>query len=149
MKLFFRLLILYVLFLIQTAITRPQLDLVVLGLIIFSLHDTPIYALILGLWSGILLGLVNPVNFGFHIFAFTTIAYTCNYLRRYIYKYKIYFISILFISLSFRYVLTLIFIRAQQSFLMWLLATAVILTIALPLENFFVKIFYTAPIFRH
>jgi hypothetical protein len=148
MKLIFRLLLLYLLFLIQTAIAKPQLDLVVLGLVIFSLHDTPVFSIILGAWGGILLGLVSPVHFGFHIIALTTIAFACNNIRRFIYKYKTYFISILIIALLFKYVLSLIFLGAQQSFLSWLFATLIILIIAIPLENLIIKVFYPAPIFR-
>lgn len=142
MKLIFRLVVMYLLFLIQTAITRPQLDLVLLGLAIFCLHDTLIFSIILGIWCGILLGLTSPLHFGFHIIALTVIAYACNNIRRFIYKYKSYFIGILLITILIKYILSLIFLGAQQSFASWILATLIILLIAIPLENLFIKVFY-------
>jgi hypothetical protein len=113
-----------------------------LGLVIFSLHDTPVFSLILGAWAGILLGLISPVHFGFHIFALTTIAFACNNIRRFIYKYKSYFISILLLALLFKYFLSLIFLGAHQSFLSWIVSVIIILIIAIPLENLIVKLFY-------
>ncbi len=142
MKLIFRLVVLYLLFLIQTAVIRPQLDLVVLGLVIFCLHDTLMFSIILGVWCGILLGLVNPLHFGFHIIVLSFIAYACNNIRRFIYKYKSYFIGILIIAILFKYILSLIFLGAQQSFVSWILATLIILLIAIPLENLTVNVFY-------
>ncbi|MBS4015525.1 MAG: hypothetical protein KGZ86_03715, partial [Candidatus Latescibacteria bacterium] len=99
MKIVIRLLIIYLLFLIQTAIGRPQIDLIVLALVIFSLHDPVLYALILGIWGGFLLGLLNPISFGIHIIILTTIAFTSSMIRRFIYKDKIYFLIILLLAL--------------------------------------------------
>lgn len=147
MKLVFRLLTLYILFLIQCAISRPQIDLIILGLIIFSLHDSIIFALILSSWSGILLGLVNPVYFGFHIFTLTLIAFGVNNIRRFIYKYKSYFLSIIVVALFIKYILVLIFIGAQQSFWHWLLSVLIILIISIPLENLITRFFYSASVF--
>jgi len=142
MKLLLRLLILYILFLIQTAIIRPQFDFVLLGLVIFTLHDSSIFSLILAVWGGILLGLINPIYFGFHIIIITLIAFACNNIRRYIYKYKVYFITILFIALLFKYIVFLIFLRSNQSFFVWFLSTVIILTVAIPLESLILKVFY-------
>ena len=142
MKLFLRILFLYLIFLTQTAISRPQIDLVLLVLVIFCLHDTLLFSLVLGIWSGILLGLVNPVHFGFHIFAFASIAYASNNIRRFIYKNKTYYLVIVLIAILFKYLLSLIFLGAQHSFLSWLLATLIILITAIPLENLIARIFY-------
>jgi hypothetical protein len=142
MKLAFRILSLYILFLIQCAISRPQIDLLILGLIIFSLHDSMIYSLILSAWCGILLGLVNPVHFGFHIFTLTLIAFGVNNIRRFIYKYRSYFISIIILALLIKYIIVLIFIGAQQSFWHWLLSVLIILILSIPLENLITRIFY-------
>lgn len=146
MKLVLRLLILYILFLIQTAIVRPQFDFVLLGLVIFTLHDPSIFSLILGVWVGILLGLINPIYFGFHIIIITLIAFACNNIRRYIYKYKVYFITILFFALLFKYIVSLIFLRSNQSFFVWFLSTVIILTVAIPLESLILKVFYPVPL---
>jgi hypothetical protein len=142
MKITIRLLIIYLLFVIQTAIGRPQLDLVVLGLIILSLHDPGLYAMILGIWGGFLLGLLNPMNFGVHIIILTTIAFASSTIRRFIYKDKIYYIIILLLALVFKYLVSLIIIRTTQPFSIWLLQVAIILILAIPFEMFFANIFY-------
>ncbi len=148
MKLVFKILVLYVVFLIQTLITQPQVDLVLLILVIFALHDTQADALILGAWAGILLGLTNPMHFGFHIALMTAIAFASNHIRRFIYKYISYFIGIILIAILFKYLIFLIFLGAQQSFLYWLLGTLIVLVIAIPLENLIVKLFYPTPVFE-
>lgn len=142
MRIFLRLLFIYLLFLIQTAITRPQLDLVVLLLVIFSLHDSSLYAIICAIWAGFLLGLVNPIGFGIHIAILTVIAFTSSTVRRFIYKDKIYFIVILLLSLFFKYLVSIVFIRSAQPFSAWLLQVGIILGLAIPIETFFVNIFY-------
>lgn len=142
MKILFRLIIIYMLFLIQTAIAHPQLDLLVLGLVIFSLHDTSLYAVITGIWAGFLLGLVSPISFGIHIVILTAIAYTSSTIRRFIYKDKIYLIIILLLALLFKYIVSLIFIRSIQPFSAWLLQVLIVLVLAIPLEIFFVNIFF-------
>lgn len=142
MKIVFRLLLIYILFLIQTAIPRPQLDLVLLAVVILTLHDPPLYALITACWTGFLLGLLNPLSFGFHIVILTIIAYGCNNIRRFIYKDKIYFIVILLLSILFKYITSLIFLEATQSFITWLIATIIILIISVPLESLISNIFY-------
>ncbi len=142
MKVFLRLLFVYIFFLIQTAIVRPQLDLVLLLIVVLSLHDTPIYAIVSGVWAGFLAGLVNPVNFGIHIVIFATIAFVLSVIRRFIFKDKIYFIAILILSMLFKYLISLIFIHSIQPFSGWLLQLVVILTLAIPLEIFFINVFY-------
>ncbi|MEO0083341.1 MAG: hypothetical protein ABIK33_03010 [candidate division WOR-3 bacterium] len=142
MKLVFKLLFLYLLFLIQTIINRPQIDLIVLGLVIFSLYDTPITAIVLGIWAGFLLGLVNQAYFGFHIIILTLVAYASNNVHRYLYKYKLYFLAIVLLALLFKYLTTLIILRNVQPFGIWLLSTLIMLLIALPLENLIIKMFY-------
>ena len=142
MKVVFRLLLIYVLFLIQTAIPRLQLDLALLAVVILALHDPPLYALITACWTGFLLDLLNPLSFGFHIVIITVIAYGANNIRRFIYKEKIYFIVILLLSILFKYITSLIFLKATQTFLMWFIATVIILIISVPLESLITNIFY-------
>jgi cell shape-determining protein MreD len=142
MKILIRLLLLYFLFLIQTSIPKPQLDLVLLALVIFSLHDTSLYSLIMSLWSGFLIGLLNPFSFGFHIVIFTIIAFACNNIRRIIYKDKIYYLFILFLSLLFKYIMSTIIMHGQQWVISWCIATIIILILAIPLESLILNIFY-------
>ncbi len=101
-----------------------------------------VYALTLSAWCGILLGLVNPVHFGFHIFTLTLIAFGTNNIRRFIYKYRSYFIIIIILALLIKYILILIFIGAHQSFWHWLLSVIIILILSIPLENLIIRIFY-------
>ena len=142
MRIIFRLLLIYLLFLIQTAVARPSLDLVLLGLVIFALHDPPSYALITAIWAGFLLGLVNPISIGFHITVLTAIAFACNNIRRIIYKNIFYFLSIVFFALLFKYLLSLIFLRGGPNFLTWLVSITIILVIAIPIESLIINIFY-------
>lgn len=142
MRLFFSIFFLYILFLIQTVLAPFPLDLVILGLIIFSLHDTTINSLILGIWTGILLGLINPIHFGFHIIVMAVIAYTSNSIHRFIYRQKIYFIGILLVALIFKYLMSFIITPGQIRFIYWLLSVIILLAIALPSETLIIKLFY-------
>lgn len=142
MRLFFKLLLIYLLFLIQTAIPRPSLDLVLLGVVVLSLHDTLANSFIISVWAGFLLGLVNPMSFGFHITIMTIIAYACNNIKRFIYKYKVYFLSIVFLSLLFKYLVSLIFLQANPNFLFWLISIAIVLILAIPVESLTNKLFF-------
>jgi hypothetical protein len=148
MKIVFRMLLIYLLFLIETAIGRPSLDLVLLGIVILSLHDSVVYTLIIGIWAGFLLGLVNPLNFGFHITLITTIAFAINSIKRFIYKYKVYYLSIVFLSLLFKYLMLLIFLHSNYNFLSWLLSIAIVLILAIPVDSLINKIFYPTSIFQ-
>ncbi len=142
MRLFFSILFLYVLFLIQAVLAPFPLDLVILGLIIFSLHDTTVNSLILGIWTGILLGLINPIHFGFHIIVMAVIAYTSNSIHRFIYRQKIYFIGILLVALIFKYLMSLIIAPNPIQFTHWLLSVIILMAIALPSETLIIKLFY-------
>jgi hypothetical protein len=148
MKVIFRMILIYLLFLTETAIARPVLDLVLLGVVVLSLHDSAIDALIIGIWAGLLLGLVNPINFGFHITFITIIAFAVNSIRRFIYKYKAYYLSIVFLSLLFKYLMSLIFLRGSHNFLAWLLSIVIVLILAVPLEILIDKIFYPSSMFQ-
>lgn len=148
MKIFYKLLLIYILFLIETAIVQPSLDLLLLGIVILSLHDSLTNSLIISLWAGFLLGLVSPTSFGFHITIMIIIAFACNNIKRFIYKYKVYFLTILFLSLLFKYLVSLIFLHGTPHFLSWLLSIAIILILAIPLESLITKIFYPPSIFQ-
>ncbi|MEO0092076.1 MAG: hypothetical protein ABIK61_05165 [candidate division WOR-3 bacterium] len=142
MRLFFSIIFLYFLFLIQVSCNSFPLDLTILGLIIFSLHETAINSLILGIWSGLLLGLVNPINLGFHIFVMTIIAYASNSIHRFIYKQRVYLIGMLLVALIFKYLVGLIMTPSPMRFISWLLSVIVLTAIALPLEILITKLFY-------
>ncbi len=142
MKIFIRLFFIYLFFLIQIAIRYPPLDLLVLILVIFALHDPTRDALILGTVAGFLMSLANPLNFAIPIFIYATIGFITSITRRFIYKERIYFLLILLISLIFKYLISLLFFKTTPRLTTWLLQTTLILVLAIPLEIFFSKIFY-------
>ncbi|MCX7785909.1 MAG: hypothetical protein N2201_06785 [candidate division WOR-3 bacterium] len=142
MRLFFSILFIYILFLIQVSFGQFPLDLTILGLVIFSLYDTAVSSLILGIWTGILWGLINPIYFGFPIIITTIIAYACNSIHRFIYKQRVYLIGIVLVVLIFKYLIGLIFTHSQIRFTNWLLSVIVLIAIALPLEILITKLFY-------
>jgi rod shape-determining protein MreD len=139
MKIALRLLVIYSFFLIQSAFSKFPIDLVLLFLTILTLYEEPKYAILDGLWAGLLLDILNPIHLGFHLGIFTVIGYLLSNIRRYIYNNRLYFLIIVLLVLHLKYLLSWIILKTPVSYLRWLAFSVLLLVIAVPLDNLFIQ----------
>jgi|UniRef100_A0A7C6A8Y9 rod shape-determining protein MreD len=103
MRTFFRFLIIYLLFLLQTGIGRYAPDLVLLAVLIFALSAAPKTTLGLSLFAGFCLDLVNPMTFGFNLLICLITGFGIQSLQKLVYYGHRYLFLFLLIVLGLKY----------------------------------------------
>jgi rod shape-determining protein MreD len=79
-------LLLYLLFLVQASVTPWWPDLVLLGLIAVSLHETRLISALAGAFAGLCLDMTNPASTGTSLFALAVTGYGVASLRTLFYR---------------------------------------------------------------
>ena len=79
-------LLLYVLFLIQASVTPWWPDLVLLGLVVVSMHETRITSTVAGAFAGLCLDMTSPAFTGTNLFALAVTGYGVALLRTVFYR---------------------------------------------------------------
>lgn len=86
MRTFIAFLLLYLLFLVQASVTPWWPDLVLLGLVAVSLHETRITSALAGAFAGVCLDMTNPAFAGTSLFALAVTGYGVALLRALFYR---------------------------------------------------------------
>ncbi|MCS7258714.1 MAG: hypothetical protein NZ601_05075 [candidate division WOR-3 bacterium] len=140
MKIFLRLLVIYLFFIIQYTLYKFPFEILLLLLVILSLYDEPFYALLNALWAGVLLDLTAPPHLGFHIIFFTLVAYGLSNVRRALYNNRTYLLIIVALVLTIKYLLGLTVLKARTQFLSWFISFIILLILAIPLDFLITKV---------
>lgn len=135
MRLFWTLLIIYLAFLIQTAITRLTPDLVLLLLLIFALYEKKSLVLISSLFAGFCLDLVNPQVFGFNLLICLLAGFGVNALQEYIYHGSRYLIILLALVLFLKYLLILLLFKTYLPISEVVISGLITLVLVFPLHR--------------
>lgn len=135
MRLFWTLLIIYLAFLIQTAITRYSPDLVILLLLIFALYESKSIVIILSLFAGFCLDMVNPQIFGFNLMICLLAGFGVNALQEYIYYGSRYLIILLALVLFLKYLLILLLFKTYLPISEVIISGLITLVLVLPLHR--------------
>jgi len=140
MSVFLTLFFIYLAFLIQTAITRYTPDLVLLLLLIFALYESKSVVLILSLFAGFCLDLVNPQIFGFNLMICLLAGFGVNALQEYIYYGNRYLFILLGLVLVIKYLLIFLLFKTSLPFTEIILSGLITLILVFPLHILFRRI---------
>jgi cell shape-determining protein MreD len=135
MRLFWTLLIIYLAFLIQTAVTRFPPDLVILLLLIFALYESKSIVIILSLFAGFCLDMVNPQIFGFNLMICLLAGFGVNALQEYIYYGSRYLIILLALVLFLKYLLILLLFKTYLPISEVIISGLITLVLVIPLHR--------------
>lgn len=141
MRIFLTLLFIYFAFLIQTAIKRFTPELVLLLLIIFALYEPKGVVLILGLFAGFCLDLINPKTFGFNLMICLVVGFGVSALQGYIYHGGRYLFILLGLTLVLRYFLAFILLNATLPLIEIIVASLITLILVIPLHSLIQRLF--------
>lgn len=98
MRTFFAFLLLYMLFLVQTSVTPWWPDLILLGLIVVSLHETRIASALAGAFAGLCLDVTSPAFTGTFLFTMAATGYGVALLRSLFYRAR--WATLLFVAMA-------------------------------------------------
>jgi rod shape-determining protein MreD len=91
-------LLLYLLFLVQASVTQWWPDLVLLGLIVVSLHETRITSTLIGAFAGLCLDMTSPAFTGAHVVTLAATGYGVALLRSLFYRAR--WATLLFVAMA-------------------------------------------------
>ena len=98
MRTFVAFLLLYLLFLVQASATRWWPDLVLLGLIVVSLHESRITATLAGAFAGLCLDMTSPAFTGTYLVTLAATGYGVALLRSLFYRAR--WATLLFVAMA-------------------------------------------------
>jgi rod shape-determining protein MreD len=98
MRTFVAFLLLYLLFLVQASVTQWWPDLVLVGLIVVSLHETRITSTLAGAFAGLCLDMTSPAFTGAYLVTLAATGYGVALLRSLFYRAR--WATLLFVAMA-------------------------------------------------
>lgn len=137
MRVFFRFIIIYILFLIQTGMTRYAPDLVLLAVLIFALSAPQKTTLSLCLFAGFCLDLINPMTFGFNLLICLITGFGIQSLQKLVYYGHRYLFVFLLIILVLKYGLGFLLFKTIPPIAEIIVSSLITLILVLPFNFIF------------